>query len=244
VGIAMTQLIIVVPVYNKASQLKTAFANLFETLDSAGFQIQYILVDDGSIDFSRSICSEIARNFNGVEVLIHESNLGKGAALRTGFMAALEKNPDLVAYIDADKDIDPICLRRMLTADTKTEGIRIGSKRHPLSQLRYPYARKILSRIFQLITRVYLKTNCKDSQTGVKVFTSKCLREIIELSNLNSFSFDLELMAIASTKGYGIEEFPVQINFHFESSVGVKNSFNALKDIYSIRRNIKSLKGH
>jgi glycosyltransferase involved in cell wall biosynthesis len=228
------------PIYNKASQIEAAFSKLFALTVDLDFMVSFILVNDGSTDRSMSLCQMIVEKYDRVEILNHELNLGKGAALRTGFKVALRAEPDLIAYIDADLDIDPKCLIAMLVSEPKNEGIRVGSKRHSASQVTYPFIRRLLSTLFQMITRLLLSINCRDSQTGVKVFSRKCLEEILGLSRLNSFSIDLELLTIATAKGYKIEEFPVRIDYKFESSVGIKNSLQALTDILTIKKNFKS----
>ena len=92
-------LTVVMPVYNEERTL----AEAVEAVLRQPTRKELILIDDGSTDASREILRTLEQR-PGVRVLLHEQNLGKGAALRTGFDAA---RGDVVVVQDADLEYDP-----------------------------------------------------------------------------------------------------------------------------------------
>ena len=92
-------LTVVIPVFNEERTL----VEIVDAVQAERTRKEVVLIDDGSTDGSRRILDELAQR-DGVRVLVHEHNLGKGAALRTGFAAA---RGDVVVVQDADLEYDP-----------------------------------------------------------------------------------------------------------------------------------------
>src|SRR5687768_12451343 len=93
------RLSLVLPAYNEASGIAEAVAEAHEALVGLGYEFELLVVDDGSTDDTADRVAEVAALWPRVRLLTHSTNLGYGAALRTGFEAA---RYDLVAFTDAD----------------------------------------------------------------------------------------------------------------------------------------------
>ena len=92
------KLTVVIPVYNERKTIE----ELFQRVQSVPIEKEILLVDDCSTDGTRDILKHLEKN--GAKVFYHEKNMGKGAALRTGFQHA---GGDFLIVQDADLEYDP-----------------------------------------------------------------------------------------------------------------------------------------
>ena len=106
----MKTLSVIIPCYNEAATLREIVADV-EALASDGLALEILIVDDCSTDGSQTVAEELAAASSSVRVLRHAVNQGKGAALKTGFLAA---TGDFVCVQDADLEYDPQDFLKML----------------------------------------------------------------------------------------------------------------------------------
>ncbi len=105
-----TRLSVVIPCYNEAETLEVCVTRVCQ-IASDGLDLEILIVDDASTDGSLAAAEALSRRYDEVRVLSHDTNQGKGAALRTGFR---EVSGDYVAIQDADLEYDPRDLPRLL----------------------------------------------------------------------------------------------------------------------------------
>lgn len=109
----MTNLDVIVPVYNEASCLETTFARLLELRNSMNGQaeVNFIFVDDGSVDNSLELLRDFARENNFAKVLSFSRNFGHQTAIWAGIE---NSSADFAAIIDADLQDPPELIKDML----------------------------------------------------------------------------------------------------------------------------------
>ena len=212
--LAGTCLSVVMPVFNLASTIRENLIKTARLYSENEIPVELIPVDDGSTDstwdeitaFAESLppnvkCSPVRLNENG----------GKGAALKAGFAAS---TGEYVLLLDGDLDINPKqtpCFFSSLI-ENKAD-IVVGSKRHPGSVVQYPWHRRIISYIYYWLVYAFIGLPITDTQTGMKLFKRKVLAEALERMLVKAYAFDLELLAIAHSRGAKIAEAPVVIRF-------------------------------
>ena len=132
---------------------------------------------------------------------------------------------DIIGTIVAGGDIKEEGLSMMLehfrwyNAD-----IIVGSKRHPVSKVQYPWFRKILSLGYQILVKVLFVLNIRDSQVGLKLYRRRVLEDVLPRLLVKEFAFDIEILAVAYHLGYTrIYEAPVELLFTGFSSITSKN---------------------
>lgn len=205
---------LVVPVYNEAQVLEASLDAIRAYLEgselaagSPGFEL--ICVDDGSADESRGILERIAAADPRVRVLVHPTNRGKGAAVRTG---VLEARGEQVVFLDADLSTPLDELPRLLGALDDEHQVALGNRRVAGADIErhQPWYRETLGKCFTLLSRTLLAPGINDFTCGFKAFRGDAAREIFRRSSLDGWAFDAELIVIARARGYKMAQVPVR----------------------------------
>lgn len=193
---------VVMPVYNER---KTILAIIDRVL-ALPFVRELIVVDDGSGDGTRELLRET--RFDGrVRLLFHETNRGKGAALRTGFGQALG---EIVTIQDADLEYDPAEFAEMIkpirsgVADVVYGSRLSGGK----PQRVHLFWHKVGNGFLTFLTNLLYNTTLSDMETCYKMFR----REVIAGIDIRSddFSVEPELTAkICKAKRWRVYELPI-----------------------------------
>ena len=206
---------VVMPFYRLASAAEKNLKAVADLFEEHRVEVELVPVDDGSCDGTDGEFSRIAENWNYSFVrltpVVCRRNSGKGAALRAGFEAS---KGDFIMLLDGDLDIHP----RQTPAFFKTmvendADIVIGSKRHRESDVQYPWHRRIVSWCYFTLVKIFVGLPVTDTQTGMKLFKRKVLGEALSRMLVKTYAFDLELLAIAHSRGAKIAEAPVVIRF-------------------------------
>ncbi len=236
---ACDKLSILVPAYNESANIENTLRTLGKYLVSQGLNYEIVLVDDGSRDNTAQLASDL--EMEKVKVIHYQTNMGKGYALRTAFD---NSTGDVLALYDAGLDYPPEHITRFYRIMRSSGAdLVIGSKRHPQSQVDYPWKRRAISSMAQLITKILFNLNVKDTQVGMKVFRRRVLADILPRALVKRFAFDIELLALAQRYGYKIIEAPVQMNFNFRTSaVNLRAIWNSGWDTLAIFYRLKILK--
>lgn len=166
-------------------------------------RIDTIVVNDGSTDGTRNIAMAY-----GARVLEHPRNLGKGAALRTGFAYLLQKNYSLVITLDADGQHDPAEIPFLLDVfETVQPDILIASRAGEFNRM--TFLRRFWNRLGVRAVSRLCHCDITDSQSGFRLIRARVLRGI-SLST-SGFETELELLIKACKRGFGVLSVPIKI---------------------------------
>lgn len=202
------------PFYRLAAETAENLKRVAEIFERNRVNVELVPVDDGSGDGTDEVLSTLDMSgFRYVKFtpVICALNGGKGAALRAGFNASCG---EFVMLLDGDLDVNPTLTPLFFKAlvDDGADVV-IGSKRHPESEVRYPWHRRMVSWAYFTLVRMFVGLRVTDTQTGMKLFRRKALGEALSRMLVKTYAFDLELLAIASSRGAKITEAPVRIEF-------------------------------
>ncbi len=205
-----TDLSIVLPAYNESQRLPSYLGEVQKYLETgcAG-AYEAIVVDDGSDDGLGSVIENWQAHWPALRLISHPVNRGKGAAVRTGMLAA---RGGRALFADAD-GATPIREEAKLRAALEAGAdLAIGSRLLPaagVSRRRAPI-RGLAGRFFAAAARWWLGLPVRDPQCGFKMFRREVARELFARSTEPGYLFDLELLALAHRHGFRIAEVPVE----------------------------------
>jgi len=217
---------VVVPAHNEAPGIAHAIEVIVDALASCGMRLEVVIVDDGSHDATRPTVEKMGEE--NIQLIGHPRNQGKGYALKKGLYHA---TGEVAFMIDSDMEVWPSELETYFTA-LESADIVIGSKRHPLSNVRTPTMRKFLSLAFNIIERLLTGVKASDTQAGVKAARSRALYTILPILTVKRYAFDAELLAVATLLGLRIRELPVDIDL--KASFSGKEVARMLLDLFGI----------
>jgi glycosyltransferase involved in cell wall biosynthesis len=242
------RLSIIMPVYNERATLEdivqrvqavdlTVKANGTNPLspELITLEREIVIVDDGSTDGTRDILDKWRETPPpNVQIVYHERNSGKGAALRTGFQHA---TGDILIIQDADLEYDPRDYVKLLVpllegrADVIYGSRFLGGPRAAMS-LSHTLGNQLLT----IITNILYGTSLSDMETCYKCFR----RDVISGLVLRSRAFEIEpeITAKILKRGYTIFEVPISYNgraFHEGKKISWKDGFSAIRTLVRYR---------
>jgi glycosyltransferase involved in cell wall biosynthesis len=197
------KLTVVIPVYNEVDNIREILKRVHES----GAASEIIVVDDGSQDGSREILAEV-NGKNGITVLLHSKNQGKGAALRTGFGIA---SGEVILIQDADLEYHPRDYTALLQPiEDGIADVVYGSRFMGGPRRAVMFWHMIANQLLTLMTNVLYNTILTDMETGYKAFR----REVVQGMKLRArgFEFEPEFTAKILKRRYRIFEVPISFN--------------------------------
>ena len=213
----MPVLFAVIPVYDEPHTLALCVANVMAVQLPAQWSLKVIVVDDASGSDTATVAGELAQQYEGAnsqfQLLTHAVNLGKGAALRTGFAAALQQAADTDAVITQDGDLE---------YDPNDYSALLGALGHePLSAVfgnRWEHARgggawrifhAAVNRLLTFLSNQITGLDINDMETGYKLFRAPLLRKILPLLTEDRFGIEPQMTAALARVGARVRETPI-----------------------------------
>jgi len=231
--IKFRKLSVVIPAFNEEPTINLIIDKVLKA-DTLNLDIEIIVVDDCSTDGTWECLNEIAKKHPAIRPNKHSKNMGKGAALRTGFKRA---SGDIVLIQDADLEYDPLDYPQLIKPilDGKAD-IVYGSRFRSHNPTRVLYFwHRIANGLLTLCSNMFTNLNLTDMETGYKVFKKEILDKI-ELKE-NRFGIEPEITAkIAKIDKIRIYEVGISYSgrtYDEGKKIGLKDAFRA---IYSIIR--------
>ena len=221
---------VIVPAYKQEKTIVRDLKRIRQVLDKLRYEAELICVVDGKIDKTFNKALQLTKKLPNIKVLGYEQNKGKGYAIRLGMS---ESRGDLVGFMDAGMDLNPDGLSMLLEHfEWYNADIIVGSKRHPVSKVYYPWQRRMLSFGYQILVRILFGLKVKDTQVGMKFFKRKVIGEVLPRLLVKAYAFDIEMLAVSSYLGHKrIYEAPIDIKLKFGGSSTI-TSQKFLKTIF------------
>lgn len=200
---------VLMPAYNEASCIVPSVQETIRTMDGFGAAYEIIVIDDGSHDGTFDKIRALSAAHGRVIAVKNRENFGKGRALKKGFRHV---TGDYVVFLDCDLDLHPSQVKNLFEVMRREDvDVVIGSKRHPQSQVIYPWTRKMMSTVYFFLVKVLFGLPIRDTQTGLKLFRREVLQRVFQKMLVKRYAFDLEILALAHHFKYRIAQAPVTL---------------------------------
>jgi glycosyltransferase involved in cell wall biosynthesis len=220
------------PAHNEEANLEGLVEEALEALPALADRFEIIVVDDGSRDATPGIADRLTAAHPGiVRAVHHPTNLGYGAALRSGFGAA---HFELVAFIDGDRqfrvaNIGPL-IDRLAAADAPDVVVGFRIKRAD------PLIRTLYARAYRLANRIFFGLTVTDIDCACKVFRRTAL-EGLRVESGGAF-FSAEMLVKLRASGQTVVEVGVS---HYPRTAGASSGarpqvvLRAVRDFWLLR---------
>lgn len=231
-GSEIDVLSVVVPCFNEARTLELCITRLLD-LESPTLSVEIIIVDDASTDTSNEIANRLSDRVPQVRLFRHNTNQGKGAALRTGFQ---HTSGHFVAVQDADLEYDPRDLLQLIKPlQNGTADVVFGSRfpSYGSRQMFYSW-HSMGNAVLTFVSNVFSGLDITDMETCYKVFR----HDVIEAIKIEENRFGVEPEIVAKVAQMQLRVCEMGISYRARGykegkKIGVKDGFRAL---YAILR--------
>lgn len=225
---------LVIPAYNEGKVIKSVVQNLHNAFKGSKYDAKIVVVDDGSKDNTAE-----QAHLGGAYVISQILNTGQGGAVATGLSYANQNNFDLATTSDADGQHKPEDVLRGVDILVKSKvDLTIGSRLidgEGMSKIK-----RIGNKGLSFITYLLFGVNVTDSQSGMRVFSRKALKELRWKSH--RYEFCSEMLWRAKQQGLQISEYPIQAIYTEYSTSASRtagqnnwNGINILKNLLKRR---------
>ena len=199
---------IIIPAFNESARLGTTLDRVLGYVSARHWDAELVVVNDGSRDGTADMVRRYAHSHAGVRLLENPGNRGKGYSVRHGMLNA---SGDVLLFTDADLSAPIEESARLFSAIESGADIAVGSRwlKPEMQTQRQSLLRQFYGRLFNLVLRLLLGLNFKDTQCGFKAFTRDAARQIFPQQRIERWGFDPELLYLARRSGLKVREVPV-----------------------------------
>ncbi|OGG17299.1 hypothetical protein A3D78_05590 [Candidatus Gottesmanbacteria bacterium RIFCSPHIGHO2_02_FULL_39_14] len=216
---------IVIPVYNEEKELEESINKLhsFLTKQFRDYRWSITIADNASTDNSFTIAKLLARRKQRVD-FIHLDQKGRGRAVKKAWR---DSQADYLSYMDVDLSTDLKYFKPLIYSLSQGYDIAIGNRLMSQSIVKNrPFKREVLSRIYNIMIRLFFQVSISDAQCGFKAVTRDVASKLIPHIQDNAWFFDSELLIVGEKVGFNIYQQPV----HWTDNPG--STVRVLKTVY------------
>ena len=212
------KLSIIIPAYNeekRVGETLDGYTKFFK--DKLGKDFEILVILNGCKDDTLSIVKKYDVKFRNIKEAI-----GKGGAIIEGLKMA---NGDYIGFVDADNATPPRAFYDLygkingndgIIASRWVNGAKIGKKQ--------PILRRIASRCFNILVRLFFDIRVSDTQCGAKLFRKESVKKVVNKLGITNWGFDIDLLYLMKRNGFKVIEIPTEWNEPGESHLNVKRT--------------------
>lgn len=195
---------LIIPAHNEEARIQRTLAEYAPIFADS----EIIVVLNGCTDCTIDRVRASRRDFRNIEYVEIDHPVGKGGAVRAGFLVA---RSEIVGFVDADGATPATEMRRLFEHLGSTDAL-VGSRWIKGSKIHkaQPLKRRLASRAFNALVRTLFGLKLHDTQCGAKVFKAASLQAVMRTIETSNMAFDVDLLYSLKKAGYRIAEEPTE----------------------------------
>ena len=231
---------VIIPAYNEASRLPLTLVDVDRHLSAQEFSYEIIVINDGSTDKTGEIVKRLAPLVTNLKLIESPDNQGKGAAVRMGMLAA---RGNWRLGIDADNSVSVVEFSKILPYLAPKDGadIAVASRyvKGTVMKPHLPLGRRMIEWTLNGWIRLLLRTNAKDFLIGFQCFSGEAAELLFPVSELRSWGYTAEMIALAEKTGFAVKEIPVFVSHKPGSHFLLRNYLQIFWQAIKVRLHLK-----
>src|SRR5215468_1808306 len=231
------RLSVVIPAFNEARRLPHTLGDVLAYLGRQPYRSEVLVVDDGSSDETARVVREWPASSTALRVIAHPDgrNHGKGATVRRGMAEAVGRYR---LFMDADNSTTLDHVEAFWPWFEQGYDAVIGSRdvagAHVV--IHQPWYKELGGKVGNLIIRALAAPGIADTQAGFKMFSQRCVEDILPRLTIERWGFDVELIVAARCRGYRVKELPITWRNNTASTVPAFAYVQVLGEVWRVRR--------
>jgi len=232
---------VVIPAFNEARRLPHTLADVLAYLARQPYRSEVVVVDDGSTDDTARLVREWPSASTPLRLTQHADggNHGKGATVRLGMAEAVGRYR---LFMDADNSTTLDHIEAFWPWFEQGYDAVIGSRDIGGAQvvIHQPWYKELGGKVGNLIIRGLAAPGIADTQAGFKMFSARCIEDILPRLTIERWGFDVELIVAARCRGYRVKEVPIRWVNNAASTVPAFAYVQVLGEVWRVRRQRKA----
>lgn len=227
---------IIIPAYNERLRIADGLDAVLRFVADQRWDAEVIVVNDGSKDETDAIVRGYMQKHKNLRLLENPGNKGKGYAVRHGMT---EGSGDVLLLTDADLSAPIYEARKLFDAIAKGADVAIGSRwlDSESQTKRQSPIRQLGGRVFNILNRIFLGLELKDTQCGFKAFTREAAKTIFPVTRIDRWGWDPEVLFLAGKLGFKVAEVPVEWAHDERSKISpIRDGIGIVRDMLRVRR--------
>ncbi len=210
--IIMKKIAVLLPTYNERDNVCLLIDAVFRNLSHSAYDLHILVVDDNSPDGTGYLVKDITKVNDHVHLLSRSGKFGIGSAYTDGLKwCRSDLSPDVIVQMDADFSHDPQYLSNLVEGILEGYDVVLGSRYiRGGGSVSWPWHRKLMSRVANLMVRLTLGIKKKDATSGFRALSKRAVNSLLDFTlSSKSYSFQIESLFLYYKLRLSIEEVPI-----------------------------------
>ncbi len=231
----MVEVSLIIPAYNEGLRIERTIISNIKNFQEHFKNFEILVILNGCKDNTLEVVQELQKRYpKYLKYKNYKEAIGKGGAIVKGLKYC---KGNIIGFVDADDAFESKNLIKLIKSLKNCDCIIASKwKNHSFMEVNEPFMRKVFSRGWNILVRIFLGLNFKDTQAGAKFFTKQVKDNIGSNFICNHFAFDAELLFKIKNHNFKIKEVYVPSKHVEGSTFKLQYSFQMFNDLMKLWR--------